>query len=117
MGNGDWVKSAREDAETGRMGRGAAEKLHADLKVAGQRTTGRPACPTYTEGARSLPRPVSIALEAYAALASISSMVSPVSDSNSWRSAASWHLMQYLVHGTASRRFGLMSSSQCMQIP
>src|SRR5579872_2926936 len=25
--------------------------------------------------------------------------------------------MQYLVHGTASRRFGLMSSSQCMQTP
>ena len=34
-------------------------------------------------------------------------MLSPVSLSNSWRSAASWHRMQYLVHGTASRRFGL----------
>src|ERR1035437_237867 len=52
----------------------------------------------------------------YAAFAS-SSRLSPLSASNSCRSAASWHLMQYLVHGTASKRLILMSSSQCMQTP
>src|ERR1035437_8959127 len=52
----------------------------------------------------------------YAAFAS-SSRLSPLSASNSCRSAASWHLMQYLVHGTASKRLILISSSQCMQTP
>src|SRR5262249_2247555 len=51
-----------------------------------------------------------------AAFAKISSIAS-LSPTNSWRSTASWQVIQYLVHGTASSRFGLMFSSQCMQMP
>src|SRR5207245_1627177 len=96
VGKRGWVEGAGEYSEAAGMSAGATTELHKSL---------------YTGRARDCSRAPGESVD-QAALASSSSMDSPVSPSNWWRSAASWQRMQYLVHGTASSRLGLMSSSQ-----